>query len=43
MLNDVLTQRPDFSRRFVRATHLIDDEADFDHYIEGLRQAAVPA
>ena len=43
VLNDVLTQRPDFSRRFVRATHLISDEADFDHYIEGLREAAVPA
>jgi tetratricopeptide (TPR) repeat protein len=43
VLNDLLSRRPDFSRRFVRTTHLISDEADFGHYVEGLRKAGVPA
>ncbi len=42
VLDDVLAQRPDFSRRFVRETHLFVDEDNFAFFIEGLRKAGVP-
>ncbi len=42
VLDEALRPRPDFSRSFVRDTHLIADEADFDHYIDGLAKAGVP-
>ena len=42
VLADVANQRPDFSVRFVRDTHLIADAGDFAHYLEGLRLADAP-
>ncbi len=42
VLDEALRPRPDFSRSFVRDTHLIADEADFDHYIDGLEKVGVP-
>ena len=41
-LEQVRTQRPDFSIDFVRQTHLFSDPGDMDHYLEGLRKANVP-
>ena len=38
---ELLRQRPDFSLVFVRKYHLITDPGDMEHYLEGLRKAAV--
>jgi adenylate cyclase len=40
-LEQLRTQRSDFSTEFVRSTHLIADVDDMQHYIEGLRKAGV--
>jgi pentatricopeptide repeat protein len=41
VLAELLEQRPDFSLEFVRATHLISGERDFDVYLDGLAKAGV--
>jgi len=40
-LEQLYTQRADFSINFVRSTHLIADVDDMQHYLEGLRKAGV--
>jgi TolB-like protein len=40
-LEQLCTQRADFSTDFVRSTHLIADVDDMQHYIEGLQKAGV--
>ena len=42
VLQECLAQRPDFSVSMVRNGHLYTDGAALEHYLEGLRQAAVP-
>ena len=42
-LDEVLRQRPDFSRDFVAKTHLIGDEGDMSRYLDGLARAGVAA
>lgn len=41
ILKELLEQRPDFSVEFVRATHLIANDDDMRHYLEGLHKAKV--
>lgn len=41
MLEQLLTQRPDFSVEFVRTTHLIADNDYLHRYLEGLQKAGV--
>jgi adenylate cyclase len=41
MLEQLLTQRPDFSVEFVRTTHLIANNDYLQHYLEGLQKAGV--
>jgi TolB-like protein len=40
-LQELRTQRSDFSIEFVQATHLIADADDMSHYLDGLRKASV--
>jgi adenylate cyclase len=41
VLEQLLTQRPDFSVEFVRTTHLIADNDYLHRYLEGLQKAGV--
>jgi len=40
-LQELSSQRPDFSIEFVRETHLFSESTDMEHYLEGLRKAKV--
>jgi pentatricopeptide repeat protein len=41
VLQELRTQRSDFSTDFVQETHLIADADDMNQYLEGLRKARV--
>lgn len=41
-LKELLAKRPDFSRTFVRETHLFVEPTGFAYYLEGLERAGVP-
>lgn len=41
VLEQVCSQRPDFSIDFVRETHLFSDSGDMQHFLDGLKKAKV--